>query len=351
MAAEDEGRTEDPTQKQIEKARADGNVPNSREISGMFTLLVAIAIFILFLPYIYANISTLARYYFSLIGSSITQEMLLNVTIITMRELFFIVMPVAFAVAIAGIVGNVSQFGFLFSTKAIEFKPEKLDFIKGAKNLFSFKKVLDALKTTSKSFMVLGVAFYFFYEFTKELPMVTLYTLADQLVWLAKKAIFLALVIYMIMLAFALVDLVVTRRRYTESLKMTKQQIKDEHKNAEGDPKVKAKIRTLQMQAARKRMMSSVAKADVVITNPTHYAVALKYDELNTQAPVVVAKGVDHIAFAIRKIAKENGVHIVQNPPLAREIYAKVDIDRQIPSELFSAVAEVLAYVYKMNKK
>ncbi|MFA6759900.1 MAG: flagellar biosynthesis protein FlhB [Sulfuricurvum sp.] len=351
MAAEDEGRTEDPTQKQIEKARADGNVPNSREISGMFTLLVAIAIFILFLPYIYANISTLARYYFSLIGSSITQEMLLNVTIITMRELFFIVMPVAFAVAIAGIVGNVSQFGFLFSTKAIEFKPEKLDFIKGAKNLFSLKKILDALKTTSKSFMVLGVAFYFFYEFTKELPMVTLYTLADQLVWLAKKAIFLALVIYMIMLAFALVDLVVTRRRYTESLKMTKQQIKDEHKNAEGDPKVKAKIRTLQMQAARKRMMSSVAKADVVITNPTHYAVALKYDELNTQAPVVVAKGVDHIAFAIRKIAKENGVHIVQNPPLAREIYAKVDIDRQIPSELFSAVAEVLAYVYKMNKK
>jgi len=351
LAAEDEGRTEDPTQKQIEKARADGNVPNSREISGMFTLLVAIAIFILFLPYIYANISTLARYYFSLIGSSITQEMLLNVTIITMRELFFIVMPVAFAVAIAGIVGNVSQFGFLFSTKAIEFKPEKLDFIKGAKNLFSLKKILDALKTTSKSFMVLGVAFYFFYEFTKELPMVTLYTLADQLVWLAKKAIFLALVIYMIMLAFALVDLVVTRRRYTESLKMTKQQIKDEHKNAEGDPKVKAKIRTLQMQAARKRMMSSVAKADVVITNPTHYAVALKYDELNTQAPVVVAKGVDHIAFAIRKIAKENGVHIVQNPPLAREIYAKVDIDRQIPSELFSAVAEVLAYVYKMNKK
>ena len=122
-------------------------------------------------------------------------------------------------------------------------------------------------------------------------------------------------------------------------------------KNMEGDPHIKAKIRQIQMQAAKKRMMSAVPTADVVITNPTHYAVAVVYDETKHNAPIVVAKGVDNIAIQIKKIARENGVHIVQNPPLARSLYAEVDIDRPIPEMLFAAVAEVLAYVYKMGKK
>jgi flagellar biosynthetic protein FlhB len=129
------------------------------------------------------------------------------------------------------------------------------------------------------------------------------------------------------------------------------QEIKDEFKSMEGDPHIKAKIRQIQMQAARKRMMSSVPHADVVITNPTHYAVAIKYDETKHNAPVVVAKGVDNIAIQIKKVARENGVHIVQNPPLARSLYKEVEIDHPIPDLLFAAVAEVLAYVYKMGKK
>ncbi|MBU4109445.1 EscU/YscU/HrcU family type III secretion system export apparatus switch protein, partial [bacterium] len=130
-----------------------------------------------------------------------------------------------------------------------------------------------------------------------------------------------------------------------------KQEIKDEMKNMEGDPLVKSKIRQIQMQASRKRMMAQVPTADVVITNPTHYAVAIKYDEEKFKAPVVVAKGVDNVAAMIKKIARENNVHIVQNPPLARSLYAEVDLDKAIPQTLFAAVAEVLAYVYKMNRK
>ena len=132
---------------------------------------------------------------------------------------------------------------------------------------------------------------------------------------------------------------------------MSKQEIKDEMKNMEGDPLIKSKIRQIQMQASRKRMMAEVPNADVIITNPTHYAVAIKYDEQKSHAPIVIAKGVDNIALQIKKIARENSVHIVQNPPLARSLYAEVDIDKPIPEALFGAVAEVLAYVYKMNRK
>jgi len=143
---------------------------------------------------------------------------------------------------------------------------------------------------------------------------------------------------------------VIVRKQYFDKLKMSKQEVKDEMKNMEGDPHIKQKIRQIQMQAAKKRMMAEVPQADVVITNPTHYAVAIQYDETKHRAPVVVAKGKDNVAVQIKKIARENNVHIVQNPPLARSLYKDVDIDRPIPELLFAAVAEVLAYVYKMDK-
>ena len=150
---------------------------------------------------------------------------------------------------------------------------------------------------------------------------------------------------------FAMIDIVIVRKQYFDGLKMSKQEIKDEMKNMDGDPLIKAKIKQKQMEISRKRMMAEVPNADVVITNPTHYAVAIKYDEEKSSAPIVVAKGMDNIAQKIKEIARENGVHIVQNPPLARSLYAQVEVDKPIPNELFAAVAEVLAYVFKMNKK
>ena len=155
----------------------------------------------------------------------------------------------------------------------------------------------------------------------------------------------------LIIFVFAVIDLIIVRKQYFDGLKMSKQEIKDEMKNMEGDPLVKSKIRQIQMEASKKRMMAEVPNADVVITNPTHYAVAIKYDESKSHAPLVVAKGMDNIAQQIKKIARENNVHIVQNPPLARTLYKEVDVDKPIPETLFNAVAEVLAYVYKMNQK
>ena len=163
--------------------------------------------------------------------------------------------------------------------------------------------------------------------------------------------IIIALVMLLIIFVFALIDIVIVRKQYFDGLKMSKQEIKDEMKNMEGDPLIKSKIRQKQMEISQKRMMAEVPNADVIITNPTHYAVAIKYDDEKSHAPIVVAKGIDNMAQQIKKIARENEVHIIQNPPLARSLYAEVEIDRPIPEALFAAVAEVLAYVYKMNQK
>jgi flagellar biosynthetic protein FlhB len=349
--ADDQEKTEEPTAKKIEDARKEGNVPKSQDASGVMTLFVAILAFLLLFPYMTNHLLALSKYYFSLLGMPLDRALMVDIAIVTIKEFLLIVMPLTIAVAITGIVAAFAQFGFLFTTKAIVPDLKKIDPIKGMKNLFSMKKIIEGIKITFKSFTTLGVGFVFFFLFIVELPTVALFGLGEQMIWLKDKALIIALVMLFIIFVFAMIDVIIVRKQYFDGLKMSKQEIKDEMKNMDGDPLIKAKIRQIQMQASRKRMMAEVPHADVVITNPTHYAVAIKYDEQKSHAPIVVAKGMDNIAQQIKKVARENNVHIVQNPPLARSLYAQVDLDRPIPSELIAAVAEVLAYVYKMNKK
>ncbi len=348
--ADDAEKTEEPTTKKIEDAREEGNVPKSQDTSGVISLFVAILALLMLFPYMSSHLVALFKYYFSLVGLQLNKVSMIDIAFITMKEFLLIVMPLAVAVAISGIVASLAQFGFLFTTKAIVPDFKKIDPINGTKNLFSIKKFIEGIKVTFKSFTTLGVGFLFFFYFITELPTVALFSLPDQLSWFKDKAIVIAFVMLFIMFVFAVIDIVIVRKQYFDGLKMSKQEIKDEMKNMDGDPLIKSKIRQIQMEASRKRMMAEVPNADVVITNPTHYAVALKYEE-SKRAPYVIAKGMDAIAQQIKKIARENGVHIVQNPPLARSLYADVEVDKPIPEELFSAVAEVLAYVYKMNKK
>jgi len=348
--ADDAEKTEEPTPKKIEDARKEGNVPKSQDTSGVITLFVAILAVLMLFPYMSSHVLALFKYYFSLVGISLNKVSLIDIAFVTMKEFLLIVMPLAVAVAISGIVAALAQYGFLFTTKAITPDFKKIDPIKGTKNLFSLKKFIEGIKVTFKSFTTLGVGFLFFFYFITELPTVALFSLSEQLAWLRDKSITIALVMLFIIFIFAIIDIVIVRKQYFDGLKMSKQEIKDEMKNMDGDPLIKSKIRQIQMEASRKRMMAEVPNADVVITNPTHYAVALKYEE-SKRAPYVIAKGMDNIAQQIKKIARENGVHIVQNPPLARSLYADVEVEKQIPEELFSAVAEVLAYVYKMNKQ
>jgi flagellar biosynthesis protein FlhB len=349
--ADDQEKTEEPTSKKIEDARAEGNVAKSQDIVGVLVLFVAILGLLMMFNFIADRILKLSAYYFSLMGQPLTRELMFDMAWVTFREFLIMALPLSIVVAVAGIAGTVAQIGFNFTTKPLMPNFSKLDPIKGLGNLFTLQKLMESIKITLKSLTALGVGFLFFWYYIQELPTVALFTLQDQMGWLRDKAIVLAAIMLIIIAVYAMIDLLLTRKQYFDKLKMSKQEIKDEMKNMEGDPHVKAKIRQIQFQAARKRMMASVPTADVVITNPTHYAVAIMYDETKHNAPVVVAKGVDNIAIQIKKIARENGVHIVQNPPLARSLYKEVEIDRAIPDMMFAAVAEVLAYVYKMGKK
>jgi flagellar biosynthesis protein FlhB len=349
--ADDQEKTEEPTPKKIEDARLEGNVAKSQDVVGVVVLLVAILALIMMFTFITERMLKLAQYYFSLMNQPLDRGLMFDLGVVTMREFLIMALPISFIVAIAGVLGTVGQIGFNFTTKPLVPNFSKLNPIKGFANLFTLQKVLESLKITFKSLTALGIGFIYFWYFMEELPTVALFNLQDQMRWLRDKAIVLASIMLVIIFLYAIVDLFLVRKNYFEKLKMSIQEIKDEMKNMEGDPHIKAKIRQIQMQAARKRMMSAVPTADVVITNPTHYAVAIVYDENKHNAPVVVAKGVDNMAIQIKKVARENGVHIVQNPPLARSLYAEVDVDRPIPDMLFAAVAEVLAYVYKMGKK
>ncbi|MBN2870213.1 MAG: flagellar biosynthesis protein FlhB [Campylobacterales bacterium] len=349
--ADDLEKTEEPTAKKIEDARLEGNVAKSMDIVGVAVLFVAILALLMLFNFIAERMLDLSRYYLSLMGQPLDRELMLDMAIVTFREFLIMALPISIVIAVAGIAGTMMQIGFNFTTKPLVPNFSKLDPIKGFANLFTFHKFMESVKITLKSLTALGIGFLFFWSYIQELPTVALFSLENQMGWLRDKSIVLASVMLIIIFIYAVIDLFLTRKQYFDKLKMSKQEIKDEMKNMEGDPHVKAKIRQIQMQAARKRMMSAVPTADVVITNPTHYAVAIVYDETKHFAPVVVAKGVDNIAIQIKKVARENGVHIVQNPPLARTLYKEVDIDRPIPEMMFAAVAEVLAYVYKMGKK
>ena len=349
--ADDQEKTEEPSSKKIDDARSDGNVPKSQDTSAFITLVVALVAFLALLSWIESRVVYLYLYYQSLIGTEITKEATFQISVITFREIIFMVIPLSLAVAIAGILANVMQTGFIFTTKPLMPDFSKLDPMKGLANLFSMKKAVETIKIILKVGVILWVCYYFLLSFTKELPTVIYFPLFEQLSWLKHKMLILVAVILILFLVLALADLLFVRFTYFKSLRMSKQELKDEYKQMEGDPKIKAKIRQIQMQMTKKRMMQEIPQADVVITNPTHYAVAIRYNQDKEAAPKVIAKGTDFVALRIKELAMNYNIQIVENPPLARELYKKCNLGDIIPENLYKAVAEVLAFVYKSSKK
>jgi flagellar biosynthetic protein FlhB len=228
---------------------------------------------------------------------------------------------------------------------------KKIDPIKGLGKLFGPQKMLEGVKITAKVIIVFSIAFHFLLKYIEELPTVINYSMFGQIDWLLSKIIILVLIMIMVFFVLSMIDLVIVRMQYTKKLRMSKQEIKDEYKQMEGDPMIKGKIKQIQMQLAQKRMMNELPSADVIITNPTHYAVALRYDKEREQAPIVVAKGIDNIAQKIKEVGRQHLIQIVENPPLARQLYGATEIDDVIPENLYKAVAEVLAFVFKSKNK
>ena len=354
MADESSGqeKSEEPTGRRIEDARKKGDIAKSMEVPSAAVLLAGLLAMYASNQFMMEQLFVLLRHY---LGNLHTIEIsAANMPLVardSMLQTGMIVAPVMAAIMVAALVSNYAQVGFLFTTEKLAPKFDSLNPLNGLGRMFSKQSLANLVKSLAKLSIVGYIAYS---EVKKALPGIL--PLMDQepmsiLIFMSKTAywIFLKTALYIAILAAA--DYVFQRWQFMERMKMTKQEIKDEAKQTEGDPHIKGRIRAIQMQMARQRMMSEVPKADVVITNPTRLAIALKYDALSMPAPKVLAKGAGIIAQKIREIAMEHNIPLVEDKPLAQALYKEVDINESIPENLFQAVAEVLAYVYSLKKK
>ena len=347
--ADEEEKTEEPTSKKLEDAKNEGNVSKSMEVNGAIVLFFCSLYLLFFSSFSLVEIKKLMMFSYGFIGQELDSSVFFAITYSVTMTLLKALAPLFILIIILVLASNWMQFGLVSVPLKIDL--QKLDPIKGLQNIFGFKKLIEALKLTIKLAIIIVVMCILFLLTNKEfLSMMNQETTAT-ISSMFQLSVYFILAILLIIIIFAIIDFYFSRHYYMKSLRMSKQEIKDEFKNMEGDPQVKGRIRRIQMQMAQKRMMSNVPNADVVITNPTHYAVALKYDNKIDSAPKIVAKGIDFLALKIRDVAKENKIPIIENPALARSLYDQIDIDREIPSEFYKAMAEVFSYVYELKRK
>lgn len=349
---DDSQKTEEPTPKKLEEARKKGQVALSREVNN-WVVLFAATIFIMTLAGTMMNdLKDLMRVYVEQAhalpgapgGLGIVMGEALKAVLLIMLLPFGLLMIAAFLAPFL-------QIGPLFAPEVIKPDISKISLIKGFGRLFSLRSIMEFIKGILKISIVGVVATLIIYPYFDKLEHMIdqpLLIVMEELQFLVVKMMFGVLVVLLII---AGMDLAYQRYEYHKKMKMSRQEVKDEYKQSEGDPQIKAKLRQLRMQRARQRMMQAVPQADVVITNPTHYAIALKYNPEESLAPVVIAKGIDNVALRIREVAKENDVVVYENKPLARALYGAVEIDDMIPTEHFQAVAQIISYVFKLKGK
>ncbi|MBQ8013110.1 MAG: EscU/YscU/HrcU family type III secretion system export apparatus switch protein [Treponema sp.] len=370
FAAEDEGRTEEPSEYKLRKAREEGRVAKSQELCSALVMLVTVIVLVIAAPYFWGWCEETLVFYFTHINEDeMFQRRFFFQFLVSLAKM---VLPLALCGTVAGVLANLIQNrGFIFSTKPIEPQFSKIaprigQYLK--KTIFSFEGGFNVIK----SFVKIGLVFFIAYIIIRTsvfeivevenpsdpsqqkvviLSLINSSNLSKSIgliAWTAAKILAVSAVVF---IAVSIPDYLVQRKQFIESMKMTKQEVKQEYKEMEGDPEVKAHLQAAQRELLQRNMPQQVAKSDVVITNPTHFAVALMYDSAVSAAPQVMAKGADNLAFRIREIAKENDVPIVENRPLARGLYAETEIGDIIPSEYYTAISVVYAHLEKFNNK
>lgn len=351
MAEEDDAsKTEEPTEKKLSKSKEEGQVSQSQEIKSWAAFFAA-ALFVIFLGPIFAKSVVKPITYFIQDGYQIPvdRESLGIMFRQLMSDLGLSVLPLLVAFMVTAVLSGVLQTGLIWAPKKMMPKLENISIKKGVKKVFSGRQVVELVKTIFKIALVGSMAVGVVMPIYAKVDLIPTYDVFQVLSVMYDIAVIMLIGVTALMTLIALVDYAYQKYVFLKQMRMTKQEVKDEHKNAEGDPQVKAKIRQLRMERARQRMMAAVPTADVVVTNPTHYACALEYKQDMMAAPKLVAKGMDNLAFRIRDLAEENEVPIVENPPLARALYAAVEIDEEIPAEHYAAVAEVIGYVMRLK--
>ena len=354
MAEEtDQEKTEEPTSRKLEKARGEGNVAKSQEVSNWFAILSMAVITAFFLPSVAASFTDiLAGIMMNAHDYSVDLGQMTETARGLLLSLIAVVAIPTIIVFIAALASGLIQTqGFLFTAKSLKPELSKIGFKRGFSKIFSMNAVAEFLKGIIKIIIVTAVVVYFIWP---DRDQITALVGLDTIVFaevLRQEILKILAAIFVVMTLIVVVDVSFQRFQHRKKLRMTKQEVKDEHKNTEGDPQVKTRLRRIRIERSRQRIMAAVPQADVVVTNPTHYAVALKYDQEEMEAPRLTAKGADSLAFKIREVAQEYKVPIVENPPLARGLYSGVELEQQIPPEHYKAVAEVIGYVMRVHGK
>ncbi len=358
--AESEGgeKTEQPTSKKLTDARKEGKVAKSKEIVngvGLLGFFFSLKLFFGFAGFrfeeIFTWIYTIIPDIVKMNGGGLTIQTISSLMQDVLAKMLIILLPFLIIGFLTGFVANLIQVGWKPTMKPLEPKLNKFNPVSGFKRIFSKQSIVNLLMALAKIFLVVYIAYTSIKDQAK-----TIFVLYDIGLNAALGLIFDIIVdtgikISIVYIILGFVDYAYQRWKFNDDMKMTKQEVKDEFKNSEGDPQIKGKQRQRMMESSQRRMMKNVPQADVVITNPTHLAVAILYDNTKDEAPRVVAKGEDYLAKRIKDTARENGVPIVENKPLARALYATVDVDENIPPELYQAVAEILAVVYTQKNK
>lgn len=347
-----EDKTEQATPKKRRDAREKGEVAKSREVPSVAVLLAGLLTFVLFGTYMSARIKEMMVEAFRLpFHNALSVTEFIRFAEQMIHSFFLIMLPMAGMIVLAAVAANILQVGFLVSTESLKPKFSKIDPIKGLGRLFSKQSVMELLKCIVKLVIVGGVGYVTLRGEMDRLATLGYLPHEEIVAYIALTTLKLFVRCALAMIIIVAIDYGFQKWQFETKLKMSKKEVKDEHKEAEGDPMIKSRIRNIQMQMARNRMMQNVPDADVVITNPTHYAIALKYDGQTMAAPRVVAKGKGEIALKIKEIAEKHRILMVENRTLAQTLYQMVSVDQEVPPLLYQAVAEVLAYVYKHRKK
>jgi flagellar biosynthesis protein FlhB len=349
MADNEQEKTEQPTSKKSGEARNKGQVAHSREIPSVLVLVGSLAVFALGGSWMFSKLTVIITHLFR--SSTLMNWSVQGITLFGWQlfgQVMQLLAPLFLVIMLFGVAGNISQVGFLFTFEPLTPKFSKFNPISGLQRLFALRSTVELIKSLMKLCIVGWVAYIAVKKEMATFPMLLQSEVYQILAFTAHVALRIIMITSIVLILLAGLDFLYQRWQHNKDLRMTKQEVKDEHKQAEGDPAVKARIRAAQRQMARRRMMEAVPKATVVITNPTHLAVALKF-ESDYQAPVVIAKGAGFLAEKIRSIAKQHDIPIVEQKPLAQALYKSVEIGQFIPAELYRAVAEVLAYVYRLK--
>lgn len=351
-------KTEKPTAKKLEDARKEGQVAKSREVSNAFIMIALFVLLKLSLSFLgdqfLGSFEDAYNYIPEVVGLTDGKIRSGDFSMLLFHMLLRMLLTMAPFLAVGFVVAFLSDFfqvKWKVTTKPLQPKFSKMNPINGFKRIFSVNSLMELLKSILK----IGLISYVVYTTVRD-KLQVIYLLFHMTLWqgiasAADIAISIGMKVSIVYVIIAVLDFAYQKHKFNKDQMMTKQEIKDEYKNAEGDPAVKGKQKQRMQEASRRRMMQDIPKADVVITNPTHFAVAVRYDAKEAAAPVVLAKGEDHLAAKIKEVARENKVEIVENKPLARMLYYNVDIGQQVPPELYQAVAEVLAMVYHMQGK